>query len=174
MSEPAGPIRTNRAGDRIVIVVLVAFVILYCVDAIRASRDILNLILVLPLSVAVTVLCLVQFLISLRETRVEGAVSAAGQEPAADAAESAESVEHDVLPVADVLRVVGLFAFYVLTLPWLGFDIGTCLFLAAFLWLHGERRWTWLVGYSLGFGLLAALFFSRMLPYPMPMFLLGA
>ena len=171
MSKLAGPTRTNTAGDLVVLAVLAACVVFYCVDAIRASRDVLNLILVLPLSVAAFALCLAQFLITLRETRVRGSATALREEPAA---EEPASARQGTESFADVFRVVGLFAFYVLTLPWLGFDIGTCLFLAAFLWLHGERRWSRLLGYSIGFGFLMALFFSRMLPYPMPMLLLGA
>ena len=66
-----------------------------------------------------------------------------------------------------------LFAAYVITLDWLGFDVGTALFVGAFLWMQGERRKTWLVGYSLAFALTLTLFFSRMLPYPMPTLLPG-
>ena len=68
---------------------------------------------------------------------------------------------------------MGLFSAYVLTLNWLGFDVGTALFVGAFLWLQGERRLRWLVGYSLAFALVLTLFFSRMLPYPMPTLLPG-
>ena len=165
MSEPAGFVHTRRTGDLVVIVLLAAFVALYCVDAIRASTDILNLILVLPLSVTVLALCLAQFWVGSREAR-DGALNAAvAAEPAA--------TDEGALSLAEVLPVVGLFAVYVLTLPWVGFDAGTCLFLAAFLWWHGERRWPWLIAYSLSFSFLIALFFSRMLPYPMPMLLLG-
>jgi hypothetical protein len=68
-----------------------------------------------------------------------------------------------------VLPVIILFAVYVLSLEWVGFDVGTVLFVASFLFLQGERRVTWLIAYSLVFGILVALFFSYMLPYPMPM-----
>ena len=107
--------------------------------------------MVLPVTVIVLVLCLAQFVIELR-----GA--------------SKEAPEREA--VADVAPVIGLFAVYVLTLEWLGFDVGTTLFVASFLLLQGERRWHWLAGYSISLGFGLAWFFSAMLPYPMPMLLL--
>ena len=141
----------HRIADLIVLVVLMILVTTYCIDAVRASTDIVNLILVLPVTVIVLVLCLVQFFLSVPKIR-------------------APSATQD--PLTDVLPVIVLFTLYVFTLPWLGFDIGTCLFLGSFLWLHGERRWAWLMGYSISFAFVLAVFFSKMLPYPMPMLLL--
>ncbi len=143
--------KNNRVADLVVLLVLASLVVLYGIDAYQASSEILNLILVLPLIAIVLVLCLVQFIIELRDRKSD-----------IPARES----------VADVAPVIGLFALYVLTLQWLGFDIGTMLFVAAFLWLQGERRWRWLIGYSMSLGFGLALFFSAMLPYPMPMLLL--
>jgi hypothetical protein len=135
----------------VVLLVLAGLVILYGLDTYSASSHVLNLILVLPVIAIVLVLCLVQFIIEIRDVKAE-----------APARESA----------ADVAPVIGLFAAYVLTLQWLGFDIGTMLFVAAFLWLQGERRWHWLIGYSISLSFGLALFFSAMLPYPMPMLIL--
>jgi putative tricarboxylic transport membrane protein len=140
-----------RAADLVVLLVLASLVILYGFDAYRASSDVLNLILVLPVIAIVLVLCLVQFIIEIRDVRVET--------PARES-------------VGAVAPVIGLFGAYVLTLQWLGFDIGTLLFVAAFLWLQGERRWRWLIGYSISLSFGLALFFSTMLPYPMPMLIL--
>ncbi len=41
-----------------------------------------------------------------------------------------------------------------------------------FLWLHGERRLRWNIGYAICFAVLVSLLFSQMLPYPMPMLVL--
>ena len=141
----------HRIADLVVLLVLASLVTLYGFDAYRASSDILNLILVLPIIAIVLVLCLAQFVIEWRDVKAAT--------PARD-------------PVADVAPIIGLFAAYVLTLQWLGFDIGTMLFVAAFLWLQGERRWHWIIGYSISLGFGLALFFSTMLPYPMPMLIL--
>ena len=143
--------RPSQGADAAVVIGLAAFVALYLFDAVRASTALLHLVLVLPVSVTVLVLCLLQLVGTLAR-------------PVAAPAPRAEPE-----PVADVAIVTGLFGAYVLSLDWLGFDVGTCLFLAAFLWLHGERRLRWLAAYSMtsGFGL--ALAFSALLPYAMPM-----
>jgi hypothetical protein len=141
----------SRISDFVVLVVLAGLATLYGFDAVAASSDVLNLILVLPVIILVLVLCLAQFVIEFRDRK--------------NPPPERESV-------AGVAPVIGLFAFYVLTLEWLGFDIGTLLFVAAFLWLQGERRWRWLFGYSISLGFGLALFFSAMLPYPMPMLIL--
>ena len=143
--------KTYRIADLLVLLVLAGLVTLYAYDAFQASSEVLNLIMVLPVTVIVLVLCLTQFVIELRDA-------------------SKEVPERD--GVADVIPVIGLFAGYVLTLHWLGFDVGTTLFVGSFLWLQGERRWYWLAGYSISLGFGLSLFFSAMLPYPMPMLLL--
>lgn len=151
MSNPANKTSTYRVADLLVLLVLAGLVMLYGFDTYRASSDVLNLILVLPVIAIVLVLCLIQFVIEMRDVTTE--------------APARESVK-------DVAPVIGLFAAYVLSLQWLGFDIGTMLFVATFLWLQGERRWQWLIGYSISLSFGLALFFSAMLPYPMPMLIL--
>jgi putative tricarboxylic transport membrane protein len=151
MSEAQKTLHKDKIADLLVLLVLAGLVLLYGVDAIRASTNILNLIFVLPVTVIVLVLCVVQFGIEFLQV-------------------TSESSAKD--PVKDLIPVMALFAIYVITLNWLGFDVGTFLFIGAFLWLHGERRWPWLIGYSLAFSSLMALFFSFMLPYPMPMLVL--
>jgi len=141
----------RRLADLGVLLLLASLVGLYCFDAIRASTDILNLILVLPITAILLALCLAQFVVSLR---------------------SPQQVVTEEEPVAEIAPVVGLFVAYVVSLHWLGFDVGTCLFLLVFLWLQGERRRLWLLGYSVGFAFSLSLFFSKMLPYPMPMLVL--
>lgn len=143
--------KTYRIADILVLLVLAGLATLYGYDAYQASSEVLNLIMVLPVTFIVLLLCLIQFVIELRGTRTK--------------APEREGV-------ADVAPVIGLFAVYVLTLEWLGFDVGTTLFVASFLLLQGERRWHWLAGYSISLGFGLAWFFSAMLPYPMPMLLL--
>jgi putative tricarboxylic transport membrane protein len=141
----------SRVSDCIVLLVLAGLVVLYGYDAYSASADILNLILVIPVIATVLVLCIAQFVVELRQVNTET--------PVRDS-------------IVDVAPVIGLFAFYVLTLEWLGFDIGTAVFVGAFLWLQGERRTRWLFAYSISLGFGLAMFFSAMLPYPMPMLIL--
>ena len=143
----------HRMADLLVLLLLASLVVIYCFDAVRASTSILNLILVLPVTVIVLALCLIQFVVSVPKLRSE-----------------VEKQE----PLSDIFPVAGLFAAYVISLHWLGFDVGTCLFLAVFLWRHGERRWPWLIGYSISYAFALSIFFSKMLPYPMPMLVLNS
>jgi hypothetical protein len=142
-------------ADLAVLLALAGVVAVYAYDAISASTALLHLILVLPVSACILFLCLLQFIRTLL---------APASAPAASAAEPGAA--------ADVAVVVALFVAYVASLEWLGFDAGTCLFVAAFLRLHGERRPVWLLGYSIAFGLGLAFAFSALLPYPMPLRLL--
>ncbi len=152
MSSPGNKINKLRIADLIVLLVLASLVTAYGIDSYSASTEILNLILVLPLTIIVLVLCLIQFVVALRDST--------NTPPARE-------------NVADVAPVIGLFAAYVISLNWLGFDVGTVLFVAAYLWLQGERRLPWLLGYSIALGFALAIFFSAMLPYPMPMLVLS-
>lgn len=146
---PVNKVVWQKVGDLIVLLILAGLVVWYFLDARAASASIQNLILILPVTVIVLFLCLLQFFRSVRS------------QPATDATHPAS--------VRDVVPAVGLFVVYVLTLPWLGFDVGTAIFIGAFLWVHGERRVSWVLGYAVSFASLIALFFSSMLPYPMPM-----
>ena len=56
-----------RVSDLVVLVALASLVILYGLDAYRASSDVLNLILVLPVIAIVLTLCLIQFVIEMRD-----------------------------------------------------------------------------------------------------------
>jgi len=152
LSPPDYKINKSRAADFVVLLVLASLATAYGIDSYNASTEILNLILVLPLTIIVLVLCLIQFVVELRDSK--------STPPARE-------------NIADVAPVIGLFAVYVISLNWLGFDVGTVLFVAAYLWLQGERRLPWLLGYSIALGFALALFFSAMLPYPMPMLVLS-
>jgi putative tricarboxylic transport membrane protein len=143
----------HRIADLVVLLLLASLVVIYCYDAVRASISVLNLIFVLPVTVIILVLCLIQFVVSVPELR---------------------SKTDKKEPISDIFPVVVLFAAYVISLHWLGFDVGTCLFLAVFLWFHGERRWPWLLAYSISFAFALSIFFSKLLPYPMPMLILNS
>lgn len=145
--KPAG----HRVADLVVLLILAGLTAAYGIDSYRASSHILNLILVLPVTVIVLALCTIQFAIDVRRVRERVAATE---------------------PVGGIVPVMALFAAYVVTLEWLGFDVGTFLFIGTFLWLQGERRWPWIIGYALAFSMLIAIFFSTMLPYPMPLLLI--
>ncbi|MDB2480836.1 tripartite tricarboxylate transporter TctB family protein [Porticoccaceae bacterium] len=143
---------SHQVADLSVLFILFCLVLWYFWDAYTTSNEVLNLILILPVTLVVLVFCAVEFFsqISHRDS----------EQPELDSAST-------------IVPVVTLFSSYVITLPWLGFDVGTFLFISLFLWFHGERRWQWVLGYGLCASTLISLFFSAMLPYPMPMLLMA-
>jgi putative tricarboxylic transport membrane protein len=149
MSEKRESLTGHEIADLFVLGALASLVIWYFWDAWSASSQILNMILILPFTVLTLILCSIQFFRQLIGSRPKEAP--------------------EVESVKSVFPVIGLFFVYTMTLPWLGFDVGTCLFVGGFLWFHGERRWPWILGYSSTFASVTSLFFAAMLPYPMPM-----
>jgi putative tricarboxylic transport membrane protein len=149
--------RKNLVADLMVLIALALLTGWYLYDAYSASTHVMNLILIVPLSSAIFVLCSIEFVAQLRAP----ASPASGELP-------------EEPPLMSMVPVILLFIAYVLSLDFLGFDVGTMLFIAGFLLLQGERSIKWIAGYSLSFSLLTALFFSTMLPYPMPMLLLAS
>lgn len=135
--------------DLAVLVLLTLLVAAYLGHVLAVSTQLFHIVLVLPVALLVLTLCLLEFALRLRC-------------PAAARGSSGDSL-------ASVLPGMALFSGYVLSLPWLGFDLGTALFVTAYLWAYGERRWYWALAYGLVFGTGVALLFSALLPYPMPM-----
>lgn len=142
----------SKTSDSVVLLMLAIPVALYGIDAFRASTHVLNLIMVLPLTIIVLILCGVQLFLTVRRS-------------------DDEDLPRE--PARQVIPAMVLFSAYVLSLKWLGFDVGTFAFLAASLWLHGERRILRMLCFSAGFAGVVTFFFSKMLPYPMPMLLLN-
>ncbi|MFQ3787170.1 tripartite tricarboxylate transporter TctB family protein [Halomonas sp. A29] len=147
---------TNKRdyGDLLVLMALAGFTLWYLLDAIRVSSAVQNLLLILPLSIVVLAIVLLEVALRLKRGTLF-------TRPADDSE-----------PLHRTLPVVGLFAAYVISLEILGFDVATVLFVALYLVMKGERNWLLLGGYSLAFGFGAAFFFAQMLPYPMHMLVL--
>lgn len=145
--------RQHRLADLLVLAALFCLAGWYLWDSWRASAHVYNLIFVLPLTLVILLLCAIAFVRDLTA-------------PPAQADDLQREQDTGSLPA------ISVFIGYVVSLPWLGFDVGTFVFLALYLRLAGESRWQWTLGYSLVFALGSALFFSYMLPYPMPLLLL--
>jgi hypothetical protein len=124
------------------------FILWYLFDAYSALASIENLILIGPIAAVTLSLCTAEFIRYLREDEIE--------DP------NQESFR-------DVFPAMVIFTGYILSLDFLGFDLGTTLFIAIFLRMHGETKWKMILIYSVLFGFLVSYFFSQMLPYPMPM-----
>lgn len=135
----------------------------YLSDAWAASSSLRNLVLLVPVSALSLVLCALVVLDILRgPCRAREGVKKGAQE--GDAEPVVDSLMERYKPVA----LMALFGLYILTLPWLGFDVGSAAFVAAALVLDGERR-VWLIApVSIVFALATTLLFHWLLPYPMP------
>ncbi len=140
----------EKIANSIVILCLAAFVLWYSIDTHNASSSLENIILILPIAAITLCLCLYEFFTQ----------------------KDMQEKEEEKESISSVIPVIILFTLYVLSLEYLGFDIGTVLFLGLFLFFHGENRFPWILGYSLVYGFIIAYFFSQMLPYPMPMMIL--
>ncbi|MFN3844316.1 MAG: tripartite tricarboxylate transporter TctB family protein [Paracoccaceae bacterium] len=73
-------------------------------------------------------------------------------------------VHPDLVGFALMVLVLG----YALTLPWLGFDIGTAIFVAIALFLQGERHWGRLIFISIGSAGLFVFVFTTLLAVRLP------
>ncbi|TLP41084.1 tripartite tricarboxylate transporter TctB family protein [Arcobacter arenosus] len=140
----------EKIANSIVILCLAAFVLWYGVDTHNASSSLENIVLILPIVAITLCLCIYEFFTQ-NDMKVK---------------------EEEKESISSVIPVIILFTLYILSLEYLGFDIGTVLFLGLFLFFHGESRFPWILGYSLVYGFIIAYFFSQMLPYPMPMMIL--
>jgi hypothetical protein len=144
---------THQLADLGVLLALAGLILAYLLHVLSLSVHILNTILVLPISILALGLCGYELLRQLTS-------------------EIGETKELE--SVRSVLPVMLLFSLYVLVLPWLGFDLGTALFVTVCLRVHGEKRWHWAIAYGFVFGFLLAIIFSSLLPYPMPMSILAS
>ncbi|EPJ45118.1 MAG: hypothetical protein OFPII_29750 [Osedax symbiont Rs1] len=144
-------IKKIAISNLLLLITLAAFTAWYVTDVYSASNKIENLIFILPISLAIFVMCAVEIVKQLLQ-------------PVAIVVAADESSN-----TRSVFIVMGLFAAYVLTLETLGFDLGTALFVGSFLYLQGEKSLVRIVLYSVVFSGVIAVFFANMLPYPMPM-----
>ena len=147
-------------GHIFVVLGIAAGISLYLLDAINASSKVGNLVLILPASVLGLILCLLIIAGIVIQAR-----KGPDEKPAmnSDGDEAPETVYERARPAI----MLGLFAAYVLLIPVLGMDGGSALFLAAALWVNGERRIGFIIGYAIVFAAAATWFFKSILPYPL-------
>lgn len=159
----------------IVVLTIAAAICLYLVDSINASSRVGNLVLILPASILGLVLCLI-VLVSVIRTAWRGASRPESDLPlsaerSADSDDGAEvSASEEATTMLERFRpmvMLALFAIYVLLIPYLGMDGSSALFLAAALFVNGERRLIFILGYSIIFAAIATYLFKSILPYPL-------
>jgi len=128
---------------------LVSFFLLiscwYLTDAYKASSSTENLLLILPAATTVMILCI--WILS----RVF--FKSSKQKVKTDSEEEKKPEKKKV----SILGAMIILAVFVLSMDWIGFDSATFLFIAALMFLQGERRPLWLGGFSLIYAVLVFL-----------------
>lgn len=144
---------------------LLAFVVWYIWTAAAASPTFSNLILIGPIGAAAGAL-----LIYIGAIEIFGQAEAAGAF-SAQRETSGSAAQHRFrsgsLPT--IAALMGMFGAFVVVIPHIGFDIATFLFVAATLWLLGERRILVLLSLALGIAAALSLAALTLLTFPMPM-----
>ncbi|WP_366656161.1 tripartite tricarboxylate transporter TctB family protein [Fodinicurvata sp. EGI_FJ10296] len=163
-------------GHCALIAIMAGITIFYLHDAWEASNRVRNLILVLPASILALAMCLIVLYdvlsAALRAPKLD-ATSDPESAPAPDSeAGGAASEPETLLQRFRPAVLMGTFGLYILSLPYLGFDVATALFMAVSLLIDGERRPLFVVGLSVGFAVLVTIAFRWLIPYPMPILLL--
>ncbi len=146
-----GRLRRIAWGELALVTALAALALAYLIDARSVSLSVNNLLLVQPTAILVLVLW---------------AVIAAGcLRRGADAAPAAAG---DRAGRLRTLAMVAAFGLFILALERIGYDVAMALFVAAGLFVGGERRPLWLVLFPLAFTAAVILGFRALIPYPFP------
>ncbi len=149
-----GSFRTRFAWGHLAFVAAVAvFCLWYWHDARRASDDVENLLLIQPAALVALLLC-----------AVIAAGSSGNGRPADDQTEGVPSSAREGRGIA----VAVLLGLYVAAVIPMGFDLATFAFLAAAMYVLGERRLLVLVGYSAALALGMSYAFKSLLSVPVP------
>ena len=137
-----------------------AFIVWYVADSFLASSQITNLLLIVPvggLALFIAAMLLVQTGMALRS-------NARGRPGAPEAPAEQAPWRHRYGPMASMIGMV----IYVVGLPWAGFDLATACFVAANMWIYGERNLVMIAGYACAFGAAVAAAMRYLLFVPIP------
>jgi len=144
---------------------LLGFVIWYLSTVTVASATFSNLILVAPVSAAA-----ILFLLYIGWKEFAALSSDAPTElPQTEPQSNVPAGRFRSGSVGTIAALMGLFALFVAATPYVGFDISTFFFVAATVWLLGERRV--IFSLTLAFAVAAALSIAALtlLTFPMPL-----
>jgi hypothetical protein len=145
---------------------LLAFIVWYLYDATAASPTFSNLILVGPVAALAIVLALYIGAVEIFGQHVAPALSAIGKTEAA--AENSPS-RFRAGSVGTIMLLMSCFGLFVIAIPYLGFDVATFAFIAATLWLLGERRILFILSLALGISAGISIAALTLLTFPIPM-----
>ena len=141
MNENSWMARIDRHGPALVALGIAAVSLAYLGDAVRASTRLHNLILLVPL-VGFAVVMATGIVIAHLRHGPDAKVDHAGDE-------LPEGPEP--LPSASIAAMMAALVLYAFTASTVGFDVASAVFIAFCLYVQGERRWWFLVLFSVLF-----------------------
>jgi len=151
-------------GHLAFVLFMAAFCVWFWLDARAASTNVQNLLVIQPAAIFALLLCAA---IAIRLVKIERMDPVEGS-PGKHA--SAASVLRALWRAGELrgILVAALLGAYVFGVPLAGFDLATFLFLAAGMFVLGERRPLFLGGFSALFALALSYGFKVMLSVPVP------
>jgi hypothetical protein len=140
----------------------------YLYDVIQASSRLENLILIVPVSTIVLLLCVGLIVAEIFTATHRSRVDRSTPTPQYSSDES-QSRSPSYWHLFDAYRkglVMAVFTIYVLSLMLIPVDLATFLFLAGCIYILGERSVIFLILYPALFSGSVTVLFTRLLPYP--------
>jgi hypothetical protein len=143
-------------------VMLLGFVTWYLTTVTIASATFSNLILIAPVSAAAILLLLyIGWEVIARPSSVAPTTFSETANASASRFRSGS--------IRTITALMGLFALFVATIPYLGFDVSTFFFIGATLWLLGERRVLFSLALALAISAALSIAALTLLTFPMPL-----
>lgn len=138
----------DRAGPVLIALVAAVMSVVYVATAYIDSSRIHNVIFIIPMAAIVVVLAGIVVARVALTRRTPRDASSEGESAAAAA--DGETASVGPLGIAALMALLLAYAF---SIPWIGFDVASLAFMAAGLWILGERRPLVVATLSLVFGL---------------------
>jgi putative tricarboxylic transport membrane protein len=140
----------DRHGAALMALALSGVAVAYAISAYVSSSRLHNVIFVLPMAGLIVLLSAIVLL--------RAALKARGGHDATEASAAAEPTTNDVAVNSEVgplgiAMMMALVVGYAFSIPYIGFDVASVVFMILCLWLQGERRIPFVLVFSLGFGL---------------------
>ena len=160
-------------GHLLLLSVFVLFSVWYALDAYMAQQKVENLLLIWPATIIVLVLALglaavqVRTMMQTRAAHADGGAEKQAEDVHGDGDEPAPEATSLQARYGTPLSAIGL-GLYVLSLPFLGFDVATALFVAASMLLQGERNPIVIGLFAVTVATLPILGIEYMLSVPVP------
>lgn len=123
----------DRAGPLLLALVIAVVAVIYVSNAYMSSSRIHNVIFIIPMAAIAVLLAGFVLLRTILRWRRE-------QAAAPDAQEALDAGDEPAVGPLAILAMMALLMAYAFSIPWIGFDVASVIFMAACLWIQGERR----------------------------------